>query len=69
MPTSVPEVLEEGMLSKVFYRGRMTSQMQVTRKNICLGGGVWEMLIIATLNYSDIPFSGIIKFTDAKTSP
>lgn len=66
MPASVPEVLEKGMLSEVFYRGRMTSQCKL-QEQIFVSGG--KMLIIATNNYSNIHFSGIIKFTDAKTFP
>lgn len=66
VPASVPEVLEKGMLSEVFYRGRMTSQCKL-QEQIFVSGG--KMLIIATNNYSNIHFSGIIKFTDAKTFP
>lgn len=36
MPTSVPKVLEKGMLPEVFYDSKMTSQMQVVRTNTCL---------------------------------
>lgn len=72
MPTSVPKVLEKGMLPEVFYDSKMTSQMQVVRTNTCLRSKKKPQqtnpkLIIATINSSNIPFSGIIKFTDAKT--
>lgn len=67
MPTSVPKVLEKGMLLKVFYEIKITSQMQAVRTNTCLNKTKKKVLIIATINCSTIPFSGIIKFTDVKT--
>lgn len=66
MPTSIPKVLEKGIFPKVFYEIKMTSQMLVVRTNTCLKKKK-KKLIIATINYSSIPFSGIIKFIDAKT--
>lgn len=51
MPASVPEVLEKGTLSEVFYRGRMASQCKL-QEQIFVSWG--KMLIIATINYSDM---------------
>lgn len=69
MLMSIPKVLEKGTFPKVFYEIKMTSQMLVVRTNTCLKEKRKEKkkLIIATINYSSIPFAGIIKFTDAKT--
>lgn len=71
MPMSVPKVLEKGMLPEVLCDSKMTSQIQVVRADTCLRSKKKNQtnpkLIIATINSSNIPFSGIIKFTDAKT--
>lgn len=49
MLTSIPKVLEKGMLSMVFYGSDVTAQMQVLRTSTCLRGKK-KKLVIATIS-------------------
>jgi len=72
MPMSIPKVMEKGVIPKVFCESKMTSDASCKNKHLFQKKNQHhppkktKKLIIATINYSSVPFSGIIKFTDAK---